>query len=96
MRCAVGRAQVLAGDGAMSGTARGVDEDGALLLESGGRMQRFVSGEVSLRLTEGDGVTILKSIVVCLALANVGYFLWVRGIGETPRCGGCRARRRRP
>jgi hypothetical protein len=31
-------------------------------------------------------VTILKSIVVCLALANVGYFLWVRGIGgrDTP------------
>jgi hypothetical protein len=27
-------------------------------------------------------VTILKSIVVCLALANVGYFLWMRGIGD--------------
>jgi hypothetical protein len=27
-------------------------------------------------------VTILKSIVVCLALANIGYFLWVRGIGD--------------
>jgi hypothetical protein len=26
-------------------------------------------------------VTILKSIVVCLALANVGYFLWARGVG---------------
>ncbi len=47
-------AQVLVGDGAMSGTARGVDADGALLLESGGRVHRFVSGEVSLRLTEGD------------------------------------------
>jgi hypothetical protein len=27
-------------------------------------------------------VTLLKSIVVCLALANVGYFLWVRGIAH--------------
>jgi hypothetical protein len=27
-------------------------------------------------------VTILKSIVVCLVLANVGYFLWVRGIAH--------------
>jgi hypothetical protein len=27
-------------------------------------------------------VTILKSIVVFLALANVGYFLWARGIGD--------------
>jgi BirA family transcriptional regulator, biotin operon repressor / biotin---[acetyl-CoA-carboxylase] ligase len=50
-----GRAgQVLVGDSAISGTGRGVDADGALLLESGGRVQRFVSGEVSLRLTEGD------------------------------------------
>ncbi len=48
------RARVVAGEGAISGTARGVDEDGALLLDSGGRMQRFVSGEVSLRLIEGD------------------------------------------
>lgn len=46
-------ARVLAGDRVISGTARGVDADGALLLESGGRLQRFVSGEVSLRLTEG-------------------------------------------
>jgi hypothetical protein len=27
-------------------------------------------------------VTILKSIVICLALANVGYFLWARGIAH--------------
>jgi hypothetical protein len=27
-------------------------------------------------------VTILKSIVVCLVLANIGYFLWTRGIGD--------------
>ncbi len=28
-------------------------------------------------------MTILKSIVICLALANVGYFLWVRGIAHS-------------
>jgi len=28
-------------------------------------------------------VTVLKGIVVCLALANVGYFLWVRGIAHS-------------
>jgi hypothetical protein len=31
----------------------------------------------------GD-VTLLKSIVVCLVLANVCYFLWARGIAKTP------------
>jgi len=45
-------AQVLAGDRTIAGTVRGVDADGALLLESAGLMQRFISGEVSLRLTE--------------------------------------------
>jgi hypothetical protein len=29
-------------------------------------------------------VTLLKSIVVCLVLANVGYFLWARGIAKPP------------
>jgi hypothetical protein len=29
-------------------------------------------------------LTIVKSIVVCLALANVVYFLWTHGIGESP------------
>jgi BirA family transcriptional regulator, biotin operon repressor / biotin---[acetyl-CoA-carboxylase] ligase len=49
-----GRAvRVLAGDCAICGTARGVDADGALLLESGGRLHRIASGEVSLQLTEG-------------------------------------------
>ena len=47
-------ARILAGNSAISGTARGVDDDGALLLESGGRIQRFVSGEVSLALNLGD------------------------------------------
>ena len=29
-------------------------------------------------------MTLLKSIVVCLVLANVGYYLWARGIAKTP------------
>ena len=29
-------------------------------------------------------MTLLKSIVVCLVLANVGYFLWAHGIAKTP------------
>ena len=29
-------------------------------------------------------MTLLKSIVVCLVLANVGYFLWARGIAGAP------------
>jgi len=29
-------------------------------------------------------VTLLKSIVVCLVLVNVGYFLWARGIAKPP------------
>jgi hypothetical protein len=29
-------------------------------------------------------VTLLKSIVACLVLANVGYYLWARGIAKTP------------
>jgi hypothetical protein len=29
-------------------------------------------------------VTLLKSIAVCLVLANVGYFLWARGIAKPP------------
>jgi BirA family biotin operon repressor/biotin-[acetyl-CoA-carboxylase] ligase len=48
------QARVLAGDGSIEGTARGVDLDGALLLEVRGQLQRHVSGEVSLRLNEGD------------------------------------------
>ncbi|MDP9082234.1 MAG: hypothetical protein M3N50_00480 [Pseudomonadota bacterium] len=28
-------------------------------------------------------MTLLKSIVVCLVLANVGYYLWARGIAES-------------
>jgi len=46
-------AQVLLADRAVVGTARGVDQEGALLLETGDRVQRFVSGEASLRVTEG-------------------------------------------
>lgn len=47
-------ARVLAPDGAIDGTARGVDADGALLFDVGGRSMRFASGEVSLRPNEGD------------------------------------------
>jgi BirA family transcriptional regulator, biotin operon repressor / biotin---[acetyl-CoA-carboxylase] ligase len=47
-------ARVLLGDTAISGTARGVDQEGALLLDTGDRVQRFVSGEASLRVIEGD------------------------------------------
>jgi BirA family biotin operon repressor/biotin-[acetyl-CoA-carboxylase] ligase len=43
-------ARVVVGDKATLGIARGVDGDGALLLETGGHMQRFYSGEASLRL----------------------------------------------
>jgi BirA family transcriptional regulator, biotin operon repressor / biotin---[acetyl-CoA-carboxylase] ligase len=42
-------AQVLMGEAVICGTARGVDAHGALLLERDGRLQEFVSGEVSLR-----------------------------------------------
>jgi BirA family transcriptional regulator, biotin operon repressor / biotin---[acetyl-CoA-carboxylase] ligase len=47
-------AKVLLGPTVISGTARGVDEDGALLLETQDGMRRFVSGEASLRVLEGD------------------------------------------
>jgi BirA family biotin operon repressor/biotin-[acetyl-CoA-carboxylase] ligase len=46
-------AQILVGETAIAGIARGVDSDGALLLETGDGMQRFVSGEASLRLAGG-------------------------------------------
>jgi BirA family transcriptional regulator, biotin operon repressor / biotin---[acetyl-CoA-carboxylase] ligase len=41
------------GDKKAAGIARGADTDGALLLEVDGQLQRFVSGEASLRLIEG-------------------------------------------
>jgi BirA family transcriptional regulator, biotin operon repressor / biotin---[acetyl-CoA-carboxylase] ligase len=47
------QALVVVGKTAISGIARGVDLEGALLLETKDRMQRFVSGEASLRLTGG-------------------------------------------
>ncbi len=40
---------VLTPHGTVCGTATGVDAGGALLLESDGRVQRYISGEVSLR-----------------------------------------------
>ena len=48
------RVRVLLGDAGIEGIARGADTDGALLIESGGRLQRFVSGEASLRLGLGE------------------------------------------
>ena len=45
-------AQVAVGGTVIFGVARGVDADGALMLETQGRMQRFVSGEASLRLVQ--------------------------------------------
>jgi BirA family biotin operon repressor/biotin-[acetyl-CoA-carboxylase] ligase len=47
-------ARVLVGGGSVEGTARGVDRDGALLLEVAGQLGRHVSGDLSLRLNEGD------------------------------------------
>ncbi|MDB6098270.1 MAG: BirA family transcriptional regulator [Acetobacteraceae bacterium] len=47
------QAQVVVGGTTIAGIARGVDSDGALLLETGDGMQRFVSGEASLRLAHG-------------------------------------------
>lgn len=43
------RVRVLQGEVAEEGVARGVDADGALLLERGGRLDRFYSGDVSVR-----------------------------------------------
>ncbi len=45
--------QVLIGENALPGTARGVNADGALRLERDGSIHEFMSGEVSLRL-DGD------------------------------------------
>jgi hypothetical protein len=36
-------------------------------------------------------VTLLKTVVVCLVLANVGYFLWARGIAKAPDAAASRA-----
>ncbi len=47
--------RVTMGGSQTTGAARGVDAEGALLLETEGGMQRFVSGEASLRLSE-DGI----------------------------------------
>ena len=47
-------ARVLRGDDSIAGVARGVDAGGALRLERVGRIEEFVSGEVSLRLSGDD------------------------------------------
>jgi BirA family biotin operon repressor/biotin-[acetyl-CoA-carboxylase] ligase len=46
-------ARIVLADTAIVGTARGVDPEGALLLDTGDHVRRFVSGEASLRLPEG-------------------------------------------
>jgi BirA family biotin operon repressor/biotin-[acetyl-CoA-carboxylase] ligase len=46
--------QVLLARTAVEGIARGVDEDGGLLLEHGGNVDKFIAGEASLRLIPGD------------------------------------------
>jgi BirA family biotin operon repressor/biotin-[acetyl-CoA-carboxylase] ligase len=47
-------AQVMVGERAVSGIACGVDSEGALLMNCGGMVRKFVSGEASLRLIEED------------------------------------------
>jgi BirA family transcriptional regulator, biotin operon repressor / biotin---[acetyl-CoA-carboxylase] ligase len=47
-------ARVLLAQGAVEGIARGVDEDGGLLLEHGGNVDKFIAGEASLRLIAGE------------------------------------------
>ena len=47
-------AQVLKGEQTVSGTAGGVDENGAFRLQRDGSVHEFVSGEVSLRLGGDD------------------------------------------
>ena len=45
--------RIVQGSGELEGIARGVDPDGALRLERGGRIERYVSGDVSLRRAGG-------------------------------------------
>ena len=47
-------ARVLLARAAVEGIARGVDEDGGLLLEHGGNVDKFIGGEASLRLIPGE------------------------------------------
>ena len=47
-------ARVLLAQEAVEGIARGVDEDGGLLLEHGGNVDKFIAGEASLRLIAGE------------------------------------------
>jgi BirA family biotin operon repressor/biotin-[acetyl-CoA-carboxylase] ligase len=43
------RVRILGGNDPMDGTARGIDADGALLVEHGGRIHRIIAGEASVR-----------------------------------------------
>ncbi|MGH6679391.1 MAG: hypothetical protein ACREDL_10805 [Bradyrhizobium sp.] len=42
------RVTVVNGDERQSGTVRGIDTDGALLLESAGRLDRILAGDVTI------------------------------------------------
>jgi BirA family biotin operon repressor/biotin-[acetyl-CoA-carboxylase] ligase len=46
--------RVLLAQDAVEGVACGVDEDGGLLLEHGGNVDKFIAGEASLRLIPGE------------------------------------------
>jgi BirA family biotin operon repressor/biotin-[acetyl-CoA-carboxylase] ligase len=51
--CLPGREVEVGGTRRLHGVARGIDDDGALLVECGGRVERVFAGEVTLRGTYG-------------------------------------------
>lgn len=48
-----GNVTLISADGSESGMLKGFDDEGALLIESGGKTKRFIAGEVSLRGESG-------------------------------------------
>ena len=53
VRVYYGMLEDVAGEDVRTGIARGIDRDGALLVEMDGREERVVSGEVSVRGMDG-------------------------------------------
>jgi BirA family biotin operon repressor/biotin-[acetyl-CoA-carboxylase] ligase len=49
LHCLTGRRVTIEGKPPVAGTVRGIDDSGALLVESAGTVQRVISGEVTLR-----------------------------------------------
>ena len=49
LHCLTGRRVTIDGKPPITGTVRGVDDGGALLVESAGAVQRVIAGEVTLR-----------------------------------------------